>query len=131
MSAASKVLLILGSGPNVGKSVAQAFIAKGYKVAHTSRKSRPENDTADEINLAADFSNPESLPQVFSQVREKLGIPSVVVYNGRSSSLYSMGLVNLTVVQRLPSQPTILKIPCLSLSPPSPKSWPSTSPAFT
>ncbi|KAF2649882.1 putative short-chain dehydrogenase [Lophiostoma macrostomum CBS 122681] len=78
---ASKVLLILGSGPNVGKSVAQAFIAKGYKVAHTSRKSRENSNTADEINIAADLSKPESVAEVFTQVKEKLGIPSVVVYN--------------------------------------------------
>lgn len=33
MSAASKILLLIGAGPRIGDGVARAFIEKGYKVA--------------------------------------------------------------------------------------------------
>lgn len=37
MASASPVILILGSGPNIGQHVAQAFATKGYSVALASR----------------------------------------------------------------------------------------------
>lgn len=80
MSITSPILLILGYGSNVGKSVAQAFISKGYKVAVTSRKAK-EEDTENQLNISADLSDPKSIAEVFSQVKSKLGFPSVVVYN--------------------------------------------------
>lgn len=81
--AMSPVILILGSGSNVGSHVAKSFIAKGYKVAHVSRKPKEENNTADEINIVGDFSDPESIGTIFSKVKQSLGLPSVVVYNGK------------------------------------------------
>lgn len=37
MASTTPVILILGSGPNIGQHLAQAFAAKGYKVALASR----------------------------------------------------------------------------------------------
>lgn len=78
----SKVVLILGSGPNIGQSLAQAFKAKGYKVAVTSRKAKSEDSTTDQLHISSDLSNPNSVIEVFSKVKAAFGIPSVVVYNG-------------------------------------------------
>ncbi|MCJ1318433.1 hypothetical protein MMC15_003761 [Xylographa vitiligo] len=81
MPKASPVILILGSGPNVGQSVARAFAAKGYKVAVASRTSKEEDSTADQVNISSDLSDPDSVTKIFSKVKELLGLPSVVVYN--------------------------------------------------
>ena len=86
MSLTSPILLILGSGPNIGQHVARAFIAKGYKVALTSRKSKEEDNSKDQVNISSDLSNPDAVAGVFSKVKSLLGIPSVVVYNGKNSS---------------------------------------------
>lgn len=80
---APPVVLILGSGPNIGKHVTRAFAAKGYKVALASRSLKEEDSTADQVNISSDFSDPDSVIRTFSKVKSLLGPPSVVVYNGK------------------------------------------------
>jgi NAD(P)-dependent dehydrogenase (short-subunit alcohol dehydrogenase family) len=82
----SPVILILGSGPNIGKHVARAFAAKGYKVALASRSLKEADSTADQLNIPSDFTDPESITKAFSKVKSLLGAPSVVVYNGKTPS---------------------------------------------
>lgn len=83
MSSLSPVILILGSGPNIGQHVARAFAAKGYKVALASRKVNDKDNTQEQVNISADLSDPDSVVGVFSKVKASLGSPpSVVVYNG-------------------------------------------------
>jgi len=82
MSTTSPIILILGAGPRIGTSIAEAFAAKGYKVALTSRKASEANNTANEIHIQSDFADPGNVVNAFSQVKASLGIPSVVVYNG-------------------------------------------------
>ncbi|MCJ1385554.1 hypothetical protein MMC17_008677 [Xylographa soralifera] len=77
----SPVILILGSGPNVGQHVARAFATKGYKVALASRRLKEEDSTADQLNISSDLSDPGSVIKVFSKVNALLGVPSVVIYN--------------------------------------------------
>ena len=79
----SPVILVLGAGPNIGRSVARAFAAKGYKVALASRSQKEDHDLTDQLNISSDLSDPESVIKVFSKVKESLGHPSVVVYNGK------------------------------------------------
>lgn len=87
MSIPSPIVLILGAGPNIGQSVARAFAAKGYRTALTSRKATEANNSANEIYIEADFTDPSSVVNAFSKVKSELGMPpSVVVYNGISSS---------------------------------------------
>ncbi|KAL8652365.1 MAG: hypothetical protein Q9226_004305 [Calogaya cf. arnoldii] len=76
----SPVILILGAGPNIGQHVAQAFAAKGYKLALASRKAKEES-TGEQLNISSDLADPKSVVDVFSKVKETLGLPSVVVYN--------------------------------------------------
>ncbi|KAL3479197.1 putative short-chain dehydrogenase [Aspergillus californicus] len=81
------VILIFGSGPNIGHHVARAFASKGYRVALTSRKPTQETqDTADQVHIQSDLSDPESVVGVFAKVKEVLGIPSVVVYNAAAAT---------------------------------------------
>jgi NAD(P)-dependent dehydrogenase (short-subunit alcohol dehydrogenase family) len=78
----SPVVLILGAGANVGTNVARAFAAKGYKVALAARKLQDETDGEGQLTIRSDFADPSSVIDVFAKVREVLGEPSVVVYNG-------------------------------------------------
>jgi NAD(P)-dependent dehydrogenase (short-subunit alcohol dehydrogenase family) len=81
----SPVILILGAGPKIGQSVAGAFAAKGYKVAVAARSI--ENGIGDNgyLGIKLDLSVPANVESAFTTVTEKLGIPSVVVYNGKYS----------------------------------------------
>jgi NAD(P)-dependent dehydrogenase (short-subunit alcohol dehydrogenase family) len=86
MPAASPVILILGAGPNIGSHVAKAFAAKGYKVALAARRVKEADNTADQVNIPSDLSDPNSVINAFSKVKALLGLPSVVVYNGRTTT---------------------------------------------
>ncbi|CAI7569266.1 unnamed protein product [Penicillium discolor] len=77
----SPVILILGSGPNIGQHVARAFAGKGYKVALASRSLKEEDSNEDRVYISADLSDPHSVKDIFSKVKASLGLPSVVVYN--------------------------------------------------
>jgi NAD(P)-dependent dehydrogenase (short-subunit alcohol dehydrogenase family) len=84
MPATSPVILILGAGPNVGSHVAKAFASKGYKVALAARKTKKADNTSDQVNIPSDLSDPNSVVNAFSKVKALLGLPSVVVYNGKN-----------------------------------------------
>ncbi|KIN00050.1 hypothetical protein OIDMADRAFT_146478 [Oidiodendron maius Zn] len=87
--AVTKVVLILGAGPNIGKAVAAAFTAKGYKTALAARSLKPEESTAEQLNIQADFSDPSSIAGVFATVEKKFGAPSVVIYNAAGLNIVS------------------------------------------
>ena len=79
----SPIILIIGAGPNIGINVAKEFVASGYKAVLTSRKAPTEPDATFSY-VQGDVSEPKAVSDVFSQVRERFGEPSVVVYNGKS-----------------------------------------------
>lgn len=79
----SPIILILGSGANVGQHVARAFAAKSYKVALASRRQKEDSNNADEATFSSDLSDPAAVVNLFAKVEATLGIPSVVVYNGK------------------------------------------------
>lgn len=115
MSTRLPVVLILGAGGNVGASVARAFAGKGYKVAVSSRTEKADimKGSNPPLYVPGDFSDPESVPRVFSNVREKLGVPGVVIYNGEHEThLSSVSLktcnqltIILSHVRQLRAQP--------------------------
>jgi hypothetical protein len=81
-STMAPVVLILGSGPRVGASVAQEFKNSGYNVALASRKGIDGKTDDGYLSIKADFASPSSIPSVFSAVKSEFGsAPSVVVYN--------------------------------------------------
>src|SRR5437870_2940552 len=80
--AANSVILILGSGPRVGASVAKKFASLGYKVAIASRKGTGSRTAEGYLSLKADFSRPDTVPSLFDAVKAEFDAPpSVVVYN--------------------------------------------------
>ena len=76
----SKVALVIGAGPGVGKASAESLAAAGFTVAVASRTNKGISDQF--RHYAVDTSKPVSVPGLFEQVRKDLGAPSVVIYNG-------------------------------------------------
>jgi NAD(P)-dependent dehydrogenase (short-subunit alcohol dehydrogenase family) len=83
---ASPVILILGAGKNIGQGVARAFASKGYKVALASRSLKEAESTSEQLNITSDFSNTDDIVHAFTRTKKELGVPSVVVYNGKPRS---------------------------------------------
>lgn len=88
MSTTKPIVLILGSGANIGQGVARAFSAKGYTVVATSRSEKPKEPQvpadAVDLHIKSDLVDSSSVPEVFEKVQQVLGkAPSVVVYNGK------------------------------------------------
>ncbi|KAK1751480.1 hypothetical protein QBC47DRAFT_391893 [Echria macrotheca] len=81
MSKASPIVLILGAGSNVGRHAAKAFRDKGYRVALAARSVKESDNTAEQVYLPIDLSDPASVPSAFSKLRSSLGVPSVIIYN--------------------------------------------------
>lgn len=80
--ATSPIVLILGSGPRVGASIARKFAQNGYKVAVTSRGGTGSKTAEGYLSLKADFTKPESIPAIFNAVRAEFNAaPATVVYN--------------------------------------------------
>lgn len=80
---ASKVLLILGYGPNIGKHTASKFASQGYKVAIAARSIETGlSKDSGYYGVKTDFSQDEKIASVFETVEKELGTPNVVLYNG-------------------------------------------------
>lgn len=85
MTRTSRIALILGAGPNIGSQVAKKFADDGYQVALASRKATAAvEDNPMYLHIQGDLSQPDSVPDIFAQVRRLAGEPSVVVYNGKN-----------------------------------------------
>lgn len=84
MPSTSPVVLILGAGPNIGQAVARTFASKGYKVALAARSLYETDSTDNQLNITSDFANSDDVVNAFKRVSKVFGIPSVVVYNGKS-----------------------------------------------
>lgn len=90
---APPVLLFLGAGKKLGTQVPAIFAEAGYKIAVVARTPKEEFEKRGYYQVQADFNNPESIPEVFAKVRENVGIPTVVVYNGMLILYYVENLV--------------------------------------
>ncbi|KAF4341223.1 short-chain dehydrogenase reductase like yusS [Fusarium beomiforme] len=86
MAAKSPIVLILGSGPNIGQSVARKFASEGYKVAIASRSQKETESTDKQLNIKTDLTKPLQVADAFSKVKKTFGIPSVVVYNASAAA---------------------------------------------
>ena len=82
---ASKVALVLGSGPRVGAAVSTRLASDGFKVAIASRKGTGSINEEGLLSLQADFSIPSTIPSLFDAVEKEFhAAPSVVIYNAAS-----------------------------------------------
>lgn len=80
----STTALIVGAGSGLSASLARLFAAEGMTVALASRQTDKLSTLSQEIgavSFAADASKPDDVNQLFHDVEQKLGVPTVVVYN--------------------------------------------------
>ena len=80
----TKVALVIGAGPRIGRSTALAFSSRGYRVAIAAR-SFEDGKFNDEghLQLRLDLSDPAAVQDAFVKVKKAFDTaPSVVVYNG-------------------------------------------------
>jgi NAD(P)-dependent dehydrogenase (short-subunit alcohol dehydrogenase family) len=89
MSSPKPLMLLLGSGSNIGQAVARKFEAGGYNVAIAAR-SLPDRKVSDKRwSYTIDLSNPNAVAETFAKVTNDIGIPNVVVYNGKEASIFN------------------------------------------
>lgn len=86
MAVRPPVVLILGAGPNIGQAIARTFANKGFKVALAARSLKEADSTDDQLKILSDFSKTDDVVHASAKVSKAFGIPSVVIYNGASSS---------------------------------------------
>ena len=82
MSQNKGIAFIIGGGPRIGYSVAEAFTRRGCKVAIASR--RPDKKLIESrgwLAIEMDLADHDAIKKGFETVRAQLGPPNVVVYN--------------------------------------------------
>jgi NADP-dependent 3-hydroxy acid dehydrogenase YdfG len=104
MSSPSPVILILGARPNIGQAVARTFPSKGYKITLAARSLKEADSTDNQLNITIDFANPDDVVNAFTKLKKVLGIPSVVVYNGRTRHQKTQAEYMLKVSKPPPSR---------------------------
>jgi len=80
----SNTALIVGAGNGLSASLARLLTKEGFTVALAAREIDKLSSLSQEIgslSFAADASKPDDVNRLFHEVHEKLGVPTVVVYN--------------------------------------------------
>lgn len=80
----STIALIIGAGSGLSASLARVFAAEGISVALAARQTDKLSALSEEIgalSFACDASKPDEVNQLFKDVEQRLGAPTVVVYN--------------------------------------------------
>ena len=72
---------------DVGESVGKHFAAKGYGVAYVSRNVDEDLSKPTEMTIRCDLRRPGLVAEVFERVKSHLGVPTTVVYNGKSRGI--------------------------------------------
>ncbi len=74
----SRVVLVTGGNRGIGKSIAETFIAAGYKVAVTVRSG---DGPSGALAVKADVRDAAALDAAFAEIEEKLGPVGILVAN--------------------------------------------------
>lgn len=73
-----RTVLITGGNRGIGRAIAEEFVARGHRVAVTSRTGEAPDGV---LAVAADVTDAASLDAAFTQVEEQLGPVEIVVAN--------------------------------------------------
>jgi 3-hydroxybutyrate dehydrogenase len=81
-----KTAVITGGGRGIGRAIALAFAREGARIAVAARTVEQIEQVATEIGngaiaLTCDVSDPESVKQMFSELRERFGHADILVNN--------------------------------------------------
>ncbi|KAI4159537.1 MAG: hypothetical protein LQ342_006538 [Letrouitia transgressa] len=63
-----KVILLYGSGPNVGAAILKKFAANGWKTAAVVRTMKDEYKNSADLVLQADFADAQEIQKLYSEV---------------------------------------------------------------
>ena len=88
----SESVLIVGTGPGLGSSLARLCASKSMKVVLASRNFEKLKDLKKEIEaetFVCDVSNVKDVSNLFKQTDKLIGIPNLVIYNASSSPIKS------------------------------------------
>ncbi|MGE5655349.1 MAG: SDR family NAD(P)-dependent oxidoreductase [Actinomycetota bacterium] len=80
----STIVLIIGAGSGLSASLARLFAKEGFTVALAARRIDKLKALSEEIgavSFAVDAAKPDEVNQLFNQVEQRLGTPTVVIYN--------------------------------------------------
>lgn len=80
----STIVLIIGAGSGLSASLARLFAKEGFIVALAARRIDKLKALSEEIGavcFAVDAAKPDEVNQLFNQVEQRLGTPTVVIYN--------------------------------------------------
>jgi len=85
------IVLILGARPNLGLHIPKHFKYHGFKIAIVSHnlKIHGENSNLADLLIYEDLADPADTKAIFEECRRHLGIPNVVIYNGKCSFFHS------------------------------------------
>ena len=92
MTSTEKVALVTGAGTGIGRAVALALLAAGYRVVLAGRRIEPLEEVAAASNtdralpVATDVSRPESVDALFAIIKEKFGRIDVLFNNAGVNS---------------------------------------------
>ena len=89
MTPSKKVCVVAGAGPGMGYAIARRFAQEGFDIALLARNLAAVQDAAhtlrqsgvNAIGVAVDLTSAEDIERAFSDIRQQLGEPSVLVYN--------------------------------------------------
>ena len=80
----SESLLIVGAGPGLSASLGRLFKSEGMKIvlaARNIKKLEPLASDIDALCIECDAANPDHVRKMFEKVDNKIGSPSIVIYN--------------------------------------------------
>lgn len=74
----TRTVLVTGGNRGIGRSIAETFVAEGYRVAVTARSGEGPEGT---LTVRADVTDAASIDAAFTQVEAELGPVEIVVAN--------------------------------------------------
>ncbi|MBA3506956.1 MAG: SDR family oxidoreductase [Betaproteobacteria bacterium] len=106
MNSSAKVAIVTGAGTGIGKAVATALLANGYKVVLTGRRREPLEQALADANAAttaavaipADVGNAESVLALFARTRETFGRLDLL-FNNAGVGAPAINLEDLSLAQ--------------------------------
>jgi len=106
MNATGKVALVTGGGSGIGRAVATALLAEGYKVVLTGRRADALNETLSQAKAAkdsalavpSDVTDPKSVKALFQALKDKFGRLDVL-FNNAGVGAPAIPLEDLTFEQ--------------------------------